>query len=74
MVSEHLTRAWRTLRVIWMISPSRVLSAVLIGMISWGMTGRTLAPPYSSMSKVPWTDKKRYGSCFSRRPSKNTGK
>lgn len=28
---------------------------LLMGMMSWGMTGRTLAPPFSSMSKTPWT-------------------
>ena len=32
---------------------SLVLSAVLIGMISWGMTGKILLPPAFSMSSTP---------------------
>ena len=55
MVSEHVTRACKILRVIAMISGSLVLRAVLIGIINWGMTGKTLAPPFSSISKTPWT-------------------
>lgn len=45
-----------------------------MGMMSWGMTGRTLAPPFSSISKTPWTARNLYGSCFSRIPSKKMGK
>ena len=55
MVSEHVTRAWRIFKVIAMISGSLVFKAVLIGIISYGMTGKTLAPPFSSMSKTPCT-------------------
>lgn len=56
------------------ISASLVLRAVLIGMISWGITGKTLAPPFSNISKTPCTAKNLYGSYFSLIPSKNMGK
>ena len=36
-----------------------IYPAVLIGMMSCGITGRTLAPPCSSISKTPWTARKR---------------
>jgi hypothetical protein len=74
MVSEHVTRAWRIFKVIAMISGSLVFKAVLIGIISYGMTGKTLAPPFSSISKTPWTARNLYGSIFSLTPSKKIGK
>jgi hypothetical protein len=37
--------------------PLRAL--LLMGIISWGTTGSTLAPPFCNMSKTPWTAKKR---------------
>jgi len=57
-----------------MISGSLVLRAVLIGMINYGMTGRTFGPPLSSILKTPSTAKNLYGSCFSLIPSKKIGR
>ncbi len=45
-----------------------------MGIMSWGMTGSTFAPPFSSMSKTPCTAKNLYGSCFSLMPSKKIGR
>jgi hypothetical protein len=53
MVSEHVTRAYKIFKAIAMISGSLVFKAVLIGIISYGMTGSTLAPPFSNMSNTP---------------------
>jgi len=53
MVSEQVTKAYKIFKVIAIISGSLVFKAVLIGIISYGITGKTLAPPFSSMSKTP---------------------
>ena len=50
------------------------LYLLLMGIISCGITGRTLAPPFSNISKTPCTAKNLYGSCFSLIPSKKIGK
>ena len=34
---------------------------LLMGMMSWGMTGRILGPPCSSMSWTPWQARTAYG-------------
>jgi len=73
-VSEQVTRAYKIFKVIAMISGSLVFKAVLIGIMSCGITGRTLAPPFSSMSKTPWTARNLYGSIFSLIPSKKIGR
>jgi hypothetical protein len=85
MVSEQVTKAYKIFKVIPMISLSLVFKAainwinykfysLLTGMINYGITGKTLAPPFSSISKTPWTAKNRYGSCFSLMPSKKIGR
>jgi len=56
------------------ISGSLVFKAVLIGIMSYGMTGSTLAPPFSSISNTPWTARNLYGSIFSLIPSKKIGR
>jgi hypothetical protein len=74
MVSEHVTRAYKIFKVIAIISGSLVFKAVLIGIINCGITGRTLAPPFSSISNTPWTARNLYGSIFSLMPSKKIGR
>ena len=73
-MSEQVTKACKILRAIAIISGSLVFKAVLIGIINYGITGKTLAPPFSSISNTPWTAKNLYGSIFSLIPSKNIGK
>ena len=57
IVSEHVTKACKILRAIAIISGSLVFNAVLIGIINYGITGKTFAPPFSSISNTPWTAK-----------------
>jgi len=64
-VSEQVTSACIIFKAIAIISGSLVFKAaietfksnnydlLLMGIISYGITGRTLAPPFSSISKTP---------------------
>ena len=42
--------------------------------MSCGMTGKIFAPPERNMSSTPFTARNRYGSSFSRTPSKKMGR
>lgn len=53
---------------------SRVSSAVLIGMINYGITGTILPPPSESKSFTPSSAIALNGYSVSRNPSKNRGK
>ena len=52
----------------------RVFSASLIGIISWGTTGRILVPPCSSKFFTPSYAKMSYGCSTSRKPLKKMGR
>ena len=53
MVSEHETRVCKIFKVTVIISGSLVFKAVLIGIMSYGITGKTFEPPASNISKTP---------------------
>ena len=50
------------------------LNLLLIGMMSYGITGNILSPPFCSISLTPMILKNRYGSNYSLKPSKKIGK
>lgn len=49
-------------------------NSLLMGMMSCGMTGRTLLDPALSMSYTPCSARNAYGISSSRRPSKKIGR